>query len=150
MVRRLAVLKAERIAAELPEAIVVAADTTVVVDGAALAKPNDEQEACAMLMRLQGRSHEVLTGFCVRRGSEERADVVRTEVVFRPLSRHAVEAYVATGESLDKAGGYGIQGAGGALVERVSGSYSNVVGLPISEVLEAVAELACGGSKRSS
>lgn len=121
--------------------VVVAADTAVVLDGEALGKPTDLEHAAAMLARLSGRQHEVLTGFCVRRGRERLATVVRTEVTFRTLSQAEIFGYVSTGEPLDKAGAYGIQGLGGALIDRVNGSYTNVIGLPLAEVLAAVREV---------
>lgn len=138
MVLRLAREKARAVSG----ALVVAADTTVVLDGRILAKPANADEARAMLTSLAGRAHEVLTGWCVRAGAREQTGVVRTEVVFRALTAVEVDAYIATGEPFDKAGGYGIQGAGGALVDTVQGSYPNVVGLPVREVLAALRELA--------
>lgn len=143
MVIRLARAKAATVSA-MPHGAtetVVAADTTVVVDGRVLAKPASADEARAMLAELAGRAHDVLTGWCVRHGAQERSAVVATEVRFRPLTPDEIEAYIATGEPFDKAGGYGIQGAGGALVDTVSGSYPNVVGLPVREVLAAIREL---------
>ena len=115
---------------------VLAADTTVVLDGAILGKPLDDADARAMLARLAGRTHEVLTGVAVidARGWLDDA-VVATRVSFRALSPAEIAAYVASGEPADKAGAYGIQGLGGALVERIDGSYSNVVGLPLVETL---------------
>lgn len=138
MVLRLAVEKAKTVPGL---ELVVAADTTVVVDGQSLGKPADAAEATAMIAKLSGRAHDVLTGFCVKRVSQVRSGVVRTKVVFRALSREEIAAYVATGEPFDKAGGYGIQGLGGALVDTVQGSYPNVVGLPVREVLAAIREL---------
>jgi septum formation protein len=140
MVERLARHKARAVSSDA-EHIVVAADTTVVLDGEALAKPLDDADAQRMLGRLQGRTHEVLTGYCVRRGAREQVGVVRTEVAFRPLTDREIAAYVATGEPRDKAGAYGIQGQGGALVDRVVGSYPNVVGLPVAEVVAAIRAL---------
>ena len=138
MVLRLAIEKAATV--ETGE-VVVAADTAVVLDGEALGKPRDVEDAALMLARLSGRAHEVLTGFCVRLGRERLAAVVKTEVSFRPLSQAEIFGYVSSGEPLDKAGAYGIQGLGGALVDRVEGSYTNVVGLPLAEVLAAIREV---------
>jgi len=138
MVLRLAIEKAATV--ETGE-VVVAADTAVVLDGEALGKPRDVEDAALMLARLSGRAHEVLTGFCVRQGRERLAAVVKTEVSFRPLSQAEIFGYVSSGEPLDKAGAYGIQGLGGALVDRVEGSYTNVVGLPLAEVLAAIREV---------
>lgn len=135
-VRRLAEEKARAIpAAQVP---VVAADTIVVHRGAILGKPRDAAHATEMLRGLSGASHTVMTGYAVRLGDGLRSGVVSTTVTFRPLSDAAIAAYVATGEPLDKAGAYGIQGHGGALVDRVHGSYSSVVGLPVQEVRAAL------------
>ena len=134
MVLRLALEKA----GDAGGAVVVAADTTVVLDGEALEKPRDDDDARVMLARLAGRTHEVLTGWCVRGAGGERSGVVRTEVRFRELTAGEIEAYVATGEPRDKAGAYGIQGKGGGLVDWVRGSYPNVVGLPVAEVVAAI------------
>lgn len=122
------------------DAVTVAADTVVVIDDDRLGKPADDAEAEAMLSRLAGRSHRVVTGFCVR-GSAWREAAVSTEVRFRPLTRAEIDRYVASGEPRDKAGAYGIQGSGGALVDHVRGSYTNVVGLPLAEVIAAVEEV---------
>lgn len=118
----------------------LAADTEVVLDGRCLGKPSSEAEAKAMLRSLSGRSHEVLTAVALRDGDEVRTAVVRTEVVFRTLSEDEISRYVATGEPMDKAGAYGIQGLGGALVARLSGSYTNVVGLPLEETLDLLSQ----------
>lgn len=137
-VARLAQEKAQ--AVDIPEAWVLAADTAVVVDGEILGKPGDEEEACAMLMRLSGRWHEVWTGFslCRQATGELCTKAVCTKVRFLPLTPELCRAYVRTGEPLDKAGAYGIQGKGCFLVPEISGSYTNVVGLPMAEVLEAL------------
>jgi len=137
-VRRLARMKAEAGRAAAADCMlpVLAADTTVVLDEAILGKPRDADDARAMLARLAGRQHEVLTGVALidRSGAIEDLVVV-TRVIFRALDARSVAAYVASGEAADKAGAYGIQGLGGALVERIEGSYSNVVGLPLTETL---------------
>jgi septum formation protein len=147
MVRRLARSKAERVArGQVDAALLVAADTIVVRDGAVLGKPVDAADAAAMLASLAGRSHEVITGFAVVGPTREIVDAVTTRVRFRPLSAALIEDYVATGEPLDKAGAYGIQGIGGKLVASIDGSYTNVVGLPLVEVLDAIAAL--GGPRR--
>ncbi|MCG2741759.1 MAG: Maf family protein [Syntrophaceae bacterium] len=137
-VARLAQEKA--LAVDLPDAWVLAADTAVVVDGEILGKPGDEAEACAMLMRLSGRWHEVWTGFslCRQATQELCTKTVCTRVRFLTLTPELCRAYVRTGEPLDKAGAYGIQGKGCFLVPEISGSYTNVVGLPMAEVLEAL------------
>lgn len=127
----------------VPGEVVLAADTAVVLDGEVLGKPLDAADARRMLRALSGTRHEVITGVCVRLGADgpgaELEAVVSTEVVFARLSDRAVEWYVATGEPLDKAGAYAIQGAGGAFVAEVRGSVSNVVGLPLVETAELLA-----------
>jgi septum formation protein len=110
---------------------VVAADTVVVCDGTLLGKPACAAEARAMLARLQGRDHEVVTGVCVARGAALRSGVERTLVEFAPMSAAEIDWYVATGEPADKAGAYHIDGRGALFVVRVSGSPSNVAGLPV-------------------
>ncbi len=122
---------------DLPHYI-LAADTIVVLGGEVLEKPIDAEDACAMLMDLSGSTHEVITSFCWldRSSDTHRVRSVATSVVFRELSTGAIARYVATGEPMDKAGAYGIQGLGGAFVARIQGSYSAVVGLPISAVIE--------------
>lgn len=118
--------------------VVVAADTTVTIDGAILAKAADEAEAAAMLRRLGGRAHEVLTGYCVIGPAGERAEVVATTVRFVPLDDALLAGYLASGEWRGKAGAYAIQGIGAALVRAVEGSVTGVIGLPLVEVLAAV------------
>jgi len=117
---------------------VLGADTIVVLEGTVFGKPDGPEEAASMLRRLSGRPHDVITGMCLVHYASRftRADYVRTEVRFRALSDAEIRAYVATGEVLDKAGAYGIQGMGAALVRSVHGSYTNVVGLPLCETLE--------------
>lgn len=132
-VRRLAVEKA-RAATSSPEEFVLAADTVVVVDGAVLEKPVSTREAGEMLRRLSGRSHVVLTGVCLLRGGQEWCEVESTRVFFSPLSEDEVRDYCASGEPMDKAGAYAIQGLASKFIERVEGCYFNVVGLPISLV----------------
>ncbi len=136
-VRRLARAKAVAVAARrAPDESVLGADTEVVVDGAVLGKPASEAAARAMLRRLQGRRHDVLTGVCLRRGARERTRVVRTAVWFAPLSAAEIRTYAATDEPRDKAGAYAIQGLAARFIPRIQGSYSNVVGLPLSAVWE--------------
>lgn len=115
---------------------VLAADTVVVLDGDILGKPATHAEACAGLARLSGRVHRVYTAVTLRAGRRTHARLVGTDVTFRPLHASEIERYVATGEPFDKAGGYGIQGQGGALVHRLRGSYTNVIGLPLRETLD--------------
>lgn len=140
LVRRLAAAKA---AAVPDRALVLAADTEVVLDGRILGKPADDDDARGMLAALAGRAHDVLTGVCLRRGTDGRAAtrVAKTVVRFRPLTAERIDRYVATGEPRDKAGGYGIQGLGALLVEGIEGSWSNVVGLPLDCLDGLFAEL---------
>ena len=127
------------------EVTVIAADTVVVVDNVILGKPADAASARAMLTRLSGRSHQVMTGVAVCRRGKQLARVCVTDVKFRQLSPGEIDAYVATGEPLDKAGAYGIQGRGAVLVERIDGCYNNVVGLPLSLLYQMLQELGAIG-----
>jgi septum formation protein len=138
-VRRAAADKAAAVAARRPGAVVLAADTDVVLDGVALGKPRDEAEARATLAALSGRRHLVLGGVAVRGPAGFEAFVVRTAVAFRPLTSREIDWYVATGEPLDKAGSYAIQGQGGVFVAGIEGSHSNVIGLPLAETVAALA-----------
>ena len=117
-------------------AAVLAADTTVSIDGDIFGKPSDEAQARAMLARLSGRWHEVYTAVALAQGADLALKVVRTRVEFRMVADHMLGAYWRSGEPADKAGGYGIQGLGGAFVRRIEGSYSAVVGLPLCETAE--------------
>ena len=132
-VTRLAQGKAAEVAARLagPEALIIGADTTVVLDGDVLNKPADPDDAVRMLRRLSGRTHAVYTGLCLVRGTAVQTAHAVTEVTFDSLSDDAVTAYVATGEPLDKAGAYGIQGQGLGFIPRIDGDYYTVVGLPL-------------------
>lgn len=112
---------------------VLAADTSVVMDGDILGKPADHFAGLSMLARLSGRTHSVITAVCLQAGATVTAIEVETQVTFLTLSREVCEQYLATSEPWDKAGGYAIQGLGGALVRGIEGSYSNVVGLPLAE-----------------
>ena len=132
-VRRLAEAKARAIAAASDE-IVLAADTTVAAAGEILAKPVDAADAKRMLRLLSGRRHEVLTGICIRRGDDVLCDQASTAVWFAPLTEAEIDDYVSTGEPMDKAGAYGIQGRASRFVERIEGCYFNVMGLPVSLV----------------
>ena len=136
-VRRMAAAKAAVVMHAHPASWVVAADTVVSLGGGILGKPKDESDTLLMLMRLSGREHCVHTGFCVGCLEENTrvVDSAVTRVTFADITEDIARAYVATGEPLDKAGGYGIQGQGAFLVKSLSGSYSNVVGLPLHEVI---------------
>lgn len=133
-VRRLAEEKAAAIAARHPDAVVLGADTTVVVDGEILGKPADAAEAAAMLGRLQGRAHDVFTGVAVTGPGGLESAVARTRVWFAAMTPDEIAEYVATGEPVDKAGAYGIQGQASRYVTRIDGSYPNVMGLPVDVV----------------
>jgi septum formation protein len=134
--RRAAREKGAAVALACPHAWVLAADTVVVVDGAILGKPVDAAEAHAMLRRLSGRAHEVLTAVALLAPGGTIADqvLVRSSVAFRALTEAEVAAYVASGEPADKAGAYAIQGGAAGFVERVAGSMTNIIGLPLDEV----------------
>lgn len=114
-----------------PEDLIIAADTVVAVDGQVLGKPHSIQQAREMLSALSGREHTVYTGVTVCRGGQILTQHETTAVRFRPLTAQEIDAYIATGEPMDKAGSYGIQGRGALLVEGISGDYFNVVGLPV-------------------
>ena len=126
--------------AQAPQgAVVLAADTAVVLDGEILGKPTDAAHGLSMLRGLSGREHQVMTAVAVARGSEVRLQRVTTAVRFRPLTETEMRAYWDTGEPADKAGGYGIQGLGAVFVEHLAGSYSAVVGLPLMETASLLA-----------
>ena len=132
-VRRLAEAKAHAVKSAADE-IVLGADTTVVVDQEILAKPADAIDARRMLTLLSGRRHEVLTGICLRRGEEMICDHAITAVWFARMTEQEIDDYVASGEPMDKAGAYGVQGAASKFIPRIEGCYFNVVGLPIALV----------------
>jgi septum formation protein len=138
-VRRLALEKAHAVQTPADD-IILAADTSVVVDGEILGKPQDQAEARWMIHRLSGREHTVLTGICLRRGEEAVVDSAESRVRFISLSEHEVSAYVASGEPMDKAGGYGIQTLASKFVERIDGCYFNVMGLPVALVYQRLRE----------
>ena len=120
----------------LSDAVILAADTVVALDGVILEKPKDEDDARRMLRALSGRRHEVFTGIAAIYGGQLAVDVQTTEVYFRALTDAMIDAYIATGDPMDKAGAYGIQSRGSLLVERINGDYFNVVGLPLVRVDE--------------
>jgi septum formation protein len=142
----LARAKARAVHALRPDALVLGADTLVVLDGSVLGKPAGAAQALAMLSRLSGRAHEVVTGLALVGGGPDgtREDVtfVATAVQFRRWPAAALAAYAASGEPLDKAGAYGIQGPAGAWVERIEGDFTNVVGLPVPRVVALLARAA--------
>ncbi|MBR6021160.1 MAG: septum formation inhibitor Maf [Kiritimatiellae bacterium] len=140
-VRRNASEKAAEVFSRHPGSVVVAADTIVVQDGDILEKPKSPDDARRMLRELSGRTHQVMTGICVLgpAPAEPYRDVVVTDVEFKPLSSAEIDAYVATGEPADKAGAYAIQGLAAYMIRAIRGSYTNVVGLPLAEVADALA-----------
>ncbi len=133
---RLARGKAQVIAARAPDALVIAADTIVVIDGAILGKPADIADARAMLRRLSGRTHEVCTAMAVACGERVESAVVRVPVRFRALDDDTIARYVNTGEPMDKAGAYGIQGYGATIVEHIEGDYFAVMGLSLVTIVQ--------------
>ncbi len=154
IVRELAIMKAENVAEDLadeqgrtPEdTIVIGADTIVVLDGKILGKPKDEKDAADMIGALQGRSHEVYTGVAIldydARGEKNvSVRAVGTKVYVNSMDEAEISAYIATGEPMDKAGAYGIQGRFAAYIDRIEGDYYNVVGLPVSYVYQALKRL---------
>jgi septum formation protein len=138
-VKRLAEEKALAVP-QHPGEIVLGADTTVVVDGEMLAKPVDSADARRMLRLLSGRRHEVLTGICLRRDSEMIRDCAVTAVWFAPMTAREIEDYTGTGEPMDKAGAYAIQGLAAKFVTRIEGCYFNVMGLPVALVYRRLSQ----------
>ena len=137
-VGQLAAAKAIDIARQYPTSWVIGADTIVAIDGRVLGKPASDAQAREMLQRLSGRTHQVYTGYCICRHAENRlyADTVKTEVRFKDLTDAEIAWYIRTREPFDKAGAYAIQGLGTFLVKSINGSYTNVVGQPVCEVIE--------------
>lgn len=142
-VERLAREKALAVQATEPGATVIGSDTSVVLGGQILGKPQDSHDAMGMLRQLSGTTHQVMTAVAVASTNACESRVSVTDVRFRPLSVEEIAAYVATGEPMDKAGGYGIQGRGGIFVAELRGSYSAVVGLPLQETAELLAGAGC-------
>ena len=139
LVQRLALRKAESVARRTRETV-LGADTIVVCEGRLLGKPSDPAEAREMLRFLSGKRHRVYTGVALVSGAARLTGYERTDVTFRQLTEAEVRRYVQTGEPLDKAGAYGIQGLGGALVEHIRGGYTNVIGLPVPKLLQMLAQ----------
>jgi septum formation protein len=142
-VKRLALQKAAEVAGKHGHRWVLAADTIVVIGGSILGKPKDSPEARDMLERLSGREHRVITGYCILQASSgmKREGMAVTRVRFKKLSQEEIQWYLETGEPFDKAGAYAIQGKAAFMVKEILGSYTNVVGLPLCEVVEALREL---------
>jgi septum formation protein len=142
-VQELSLLKASAVAKEVihnKNAVVISADTIVTLDGEILGKPSDEQHAARMLSSLGGRTHEVYTGYCVMRIRDGKTvcSSVCTAVTFKQLTDEKIRRYIASGEPMDKAGAYGIQGLGSMLVKEISGDFFNVVGLPVSALSDTL------------
>lgn len=140
LVDHLALAKARDVAAVEPGALVLGSDTIVVVDDQVLGKPRDRADAIAMLQMLSGRSHQVMTGVALVAGSRELVGHEVTTVQFRPLTLGEIERYVDSGEPMDKAGGYGIQGRAAAMISGIEGDYFTVVGLPLSRTVLMLAQ----------
>lgn len=140
-VARVSRLKAEAVTREY-EDVVVAADTVVVCDGQILGKPRDEADAFRMLRLLSGRDHQVMTGMCVLRGDRVVTHTEVTDIHFRPLTDRQIADYIRTGEPMDKAGSYGIQGGAALFAEAIRGDYYNVVGLPVCRLGQILEEIA--------
>ena len=138
LVKTLAEAKAKDVAEGYPESWVLGADTIVLIDGEILGKPTSLEKARQMIQQLNGQTHEVLTGYAICRDTQKTciSGFEKTEVTFKNLSQQEIEWYIKTEEPFDKAGAYAIQGLGSFLVKRICGSYTNVVGLPVCEVLE--------------
>lgn len=142
LVEELARQKALEVSAEAAsDDVVVAADTVVAIDGVVLGKPRDKAHAAQMLSALSGREHTVYTGVAVKRGETLLVEHETTQVRFRPLTEREIDLYIQTGEPMDKAGSYGIQGYGALLVEGIRGDYFNVVGLPICRLGRMLAQV---------
>ena len=137
-VRMLAEAKAMEVAEVYPQSWVIAADTLVLIGDAVMGKPDTEAQARQMLKALSGETHRVLTGYCICCNAAERSfsETVETKVTFKTLSDTEIDWYLSTDEPFDKAGAYAVQGLGSFLVKRIEGSYTNVVGLPVCEVME--------------
>jgi len=143
-VELLAVRKGEAVASENVDALVISSDTLVELDGIPLGKPADEADARKMLKSLSGRWHNVHTGVAVHYKGKLHSGVFTSRVLFRELSDGEISDYIATGEPMDKAGAYGIQGLGGALVERYEGDFDTIVGLPLALTERLIEEASCG------
>ncbi len=135
---RLSSLKASTLYADHPGTVIIGADTVVALDGKVFPKPESASEAVQFLLELSGQTHSVITGVTVLWDGHSVRFTTATDVTFRELDSALIEAYAATGDPLDKAGGYGIQTAGGLLVEEIRGDYDSVVGLPIAELAQVL------------
>lgn len=143
-VERLAREKAAAVARLAPDALVIGADTTVVIDGTILGKPGSDEEAARMLRQLSGRSHTVYTAMAVEHAGRVESDIEVVSVSFRPLSDDDISSYIATREPMDKAGAYGIQGFGATIVERIDGDYFAVMGLSLVRLVRLMQRVGVG------
>ncbi|MCI7473796.1 MAG: Maf family protein [Clostridiales bacterium] len=142
LVRQISLEKAQAVATQAdPNTVVIAADTVVALDGVVLGKPADKEEAFRMLSLLSGNRHQVYTGLTVLRGEQVFSQWEETAVTFRSLTAEEIEAYIATGEPMDKAGAYGIQGYGALFIQGISGDYYNVMGLPVCRLGQILGQL---------
>ena len=143
LVKTLALEKASEVALRRKNAIVIGADTIVSIGNYKWSKPENEEEARRMLQTLSGKSHSVWTGFCIidTKSGKRIQRAVKTEVTVRVLSSQEIKRYIETGESLDGAGGYKMQGTGGFVIEKIHGDYTNVLGLPLSAVLDELKKM---------
>ncbi len=148
--RKLAECKAKDVSDKYPDSWVIAADTIVLIENTILGKPGSSDEARRMLRRLSGKTHQVITGYCICCKTRNRffSETIKTDVLFKILSDEEIEWYIGTGEPFDKAGAYAIQGLGSFLVKRINGSYTNVVGLPVCEVVEVLIKEGAIGFKK--
>lgn len=139
-VKRLSIDKASIIAKRYPESWIIGADTIVVIDGLILGKPKNKKQAADMLRRLSGREHKVFTGFTIANAAAEiyQTRVIQSTVKFRKISPKEIKWYISCSEPYDKAGGYAVQGKGAYFIQSISGSYTNVIGLPLCEVMEVL------------
>ena len=142
LVRQISLEKAQAVAAQAdPNTVVIAADTVVALNGVVLGKPAGKEEAFRMLSLLSGNRHQVYTGLTVLRGEQVFSQWEETAVTFRSLTAEEIEAYIATGEPMDKAGAYGIQGCGALFIQGISGDYYNVMGLPVCRLGQILGQL---------
>lgn len=137
--------KAEVVARNNPDAVVIGADTFVVYNGAVLGKPHTKERAREMLILLSGKTHSIITGISVIDGMAQKhvSEAVVSTVTFRPVFEKEIEEYIATGEPLERAGGYAIQGGGAAFVSRVEGDYESIIGLPVKRLAHILEEFGC-------
>ncbi|QEY35305.1 septum formation inhibitor Maf [Caproiciproducens galactitolivorans] len=145
IVELLAARKAEAVAKRYPQDIVLGADTIVVLKGRVLGKPKNEEEAKAMLKLLAGNVHQVYTGYCIINNKKYLRGHESTSVEFYPLKESEIDSYVASGEAMDKAGAYAIQGRGALFIKRIDGDYYNVMGLPIGKINRILAGIKSSG-----